>query len=75
MLNMLLQLLTYLNIFKITQASVEKQKNFPLSCHPNFNIDRTSSIFHLHHSNIAPLTKDKLPPLFLVSLVELMTLI
>ena len=70
---MLLQLLTYLNVFEVTQASIEKLKNFPLSCSPNFNTDRISSIFHLHHGSIAPLKKDELPPLFLVSQVELIT--
>ena len=29
--------MTYLNVYKIAQASFEKQKNFPLSCHPHFN--------------------------------------
>ena len=69
---MLLWLLTFLNVFKIAQASVEKLKNFPLSCHPNFNTDKTS-IFHLHHGSIAPLMKHELLPKFLVSLVEMIT--
>ena len=73
-LNVLLQLLTYLSVLKITQASVEKPKNVTLICHPNFNTDKTS-IFYLHHGSLAPVTRDELPPLFLVSLVELMTLI
>ena len=64
---------TFHNAFKIVQASVEKLKNFPLSCHQTFNTDRTSFIFHLHHGSKAPLTKDRLPPLFLESLVEMMT--
>ena len=49
----------------------QKQKNFPLSCHPFFNTDKTSFIFHLHHRSIVPLTKDELPPLFQESLDEL----
>ena len=61
-------------VFKIAQASVENQ-NFPLYYHPNFNTDRTSSTFHLHHGSIATLMKEELSQLFLVSLVELMTLI
>ena len=40
--------------------------------HSIFNTDKTSFIFHLHHGSKAPLMKDKLPPLFLESLAELM---
>ena len=72
-LNVLLSMSTFRNAFKIAQASVEKLKNFPLSCHQTFNTDRTLSIFHLHPGSKAPPTKDGLPPLFLESLVELMT--
>ena len=64
---------TFRNAFIIAQASIEKLKNFPLSCHPIFNTDKTSFTFHLHHVSKAPLTKDELPPLFLESLAELMT--
>ena len=64
---------TFRNALKIARTSVGKQKNFPLSCHPNFNTDKTSFIFHHHHGNKAPLTTSELPTLFLESLAELMT--
>ena len=50
-----------------------KAGELSLSCYQTFNTDRTSFIFHLHHGSKAPLTKDGLPPLFLESLIELMT--
>ena len=59
------------NAFRIGRASVGKQKSFLLSCHLNFNTDKTSFIFHLHHGSKAPLTKNKLPLQFLESLAEL----
>ena len=64
---------TFCNAFKIAEASVEKLKNFPLSCHPMFSTDKTF-IFHLHHSGKAPLTEDKLPPLFLKRQCSLTTI-
>ena len=64
---------TFHNTFEIAQASVEKLKNFPLYCHPIFNTDKISFIFHPHHGSKASLTKDELPALFLESLTELMT--
>ena len=64
---------TFRNVFKIAQASVKRLKNFPLSCHPIFNTDKTSFNFHLHHGSKAPLTKNLLSPLFLGSLGEPMT--
>ena len=68
---MLLYLLLYLNISKIAQASVEKRKNFLLSCHLKFNTNKTSSIFHPNLGIIAPITKEEFPLLFLVSMVDL----
>ena len=50
----------------------QKLKNFPHSCHPILNTDKTF-IFHLHHHSIVPPMKDELPPLFQESLVELTT--
>ena len=64
---------TFQYTFKIAQASAEKLKDFPLSCHSVFNTDKTLFTFHLHHDSKAPLTKDELPQLFLESLAELMT--
>ena len=65
---------TFCNVFKIAQAFVEKLKTSPLFCYQTFNTGRTSFISNLHRSNKAPLLKNGLPPLFLESLVELMTL-
>ena len=64
---------TFSNTFKVAQVSVKNLKNSPLSCHLIFNTDTTSLIFHIHHDSKAPLTTDELLPLFLVLLVELMT--
>ena len=52
---------------------VAKPTNSPLFCHPNFSTIKASTIFHLHHGSSIPLAKDEFPPLFLESLVELMT--
>ena len=62
-------------LLKFLSKSQELSTLLPLFYHTNFNIDKTSSISHLHHGSLASFTKDELPPLFLVSLVKLMTLI
>ena len=50
-----------------------KAEEISATCHPNFNTDKTSFIFHHHHGRNASLTKSELPPLFLESLAEQMT--
>ena len=64
---------TFCDAFKVAQVSVEKQKNFPLSCYLIFNTNKTSFIFHLYHGSKAILMKDELSLMFLELLVELMT--
>ena len=49
---------TFRNAFKIAQDFVEKLNNFLLSCHPIFNTDRTSFIFHLPHGSKTLRMKD-----------------
>ena len=47
---------------QVAPVSVEKQKNFRLSCHLIFNTEKTSFIFLLHHGNNATLIPDESPP-------------
>ena len=61
-------------VFKIATASVARPTTFLPFCHLNFSTNETLTIFHLQHGSLEPLTRNQLPPLFLVSLAGLMTL-
>ena len=60
---------------KLLQLPSQSQQTFYSSATRTSALTKHQPFFHIHHGSSEPLARNELPPLFLVSLVELMTLI
>ena len=57
--------LSYHNVYQTAAASVVGPTNYLPFYHPNFNIIKASTIFHLDHGSLKPLVKNILLQLFM----------